>query len=121
MKKNVFVILVSLLLLPTPMFSDNVVVKGPFGKNKGRSLILTPVPPPDVSVDNRLLSIYLEEALTNLVVIIADSNNNIVYQGNISTYIDGSTYTISLNDLPEGDYTITFLHNYGNLTGEFTL
>lgn len=90
--------------------------KGDWTKIRTRSAIPSR---PIVYVNDDVLSIYLEDALTALTVVITDNNGRIVYQDCISSYQPGYTHIIVLADRPEGEWTITLSHRYGELTGEF--
>ena len=118
MKKVIFIS--ALLFVALNLIASNVSVKGYWEKVRARSLILVQdPPPPTVSINNRVLSIYLEDVISNLCISITDSNGNIVYQDYISTNQPKHSYSITLNDLPEGNYSITLSHEYGCLIGLF--
>ena len=120
MKK--ILIISALLCFSLNLFADGVTVKGEWGKIRTRSLIFVQDPPPPiVYINNKVLSIYLEDAISNLSITITDSNGNTVYQDYISTNQPQHTYSIMLNDLPEGNYSITLSHEYGCLIGDFEI
>ena len=115
MKKIVFISV--LLFFAFNLFASEVTVKGDWEKRRVRSIIVAQDPPPVVYINDKTLSIYLEDVIFDLCISIADSNGNIVFQDYISTSRPKCTYSIMLNDLPEGNYSITLSHEYGCLTG----
>ena len=120
MKKVIFIS--ALLFVASNMIASDILVKGYWEKIRTRSLILVQDPPPPVvSINNEVLSVYLEDVISNLCISITDSNGNIVYQDYISTNQPKYTYSIALNDLPEGNYSITLSHEYGCLIGYFDI
>ena len=115
-------IISALLFLAFNLFASEVIVKGGWEKIRTRSLIIVQDPPPPVVyINNKVLSIYLEDVISNLYITITDSNGNIVYQEYISTNRPQYTHSISLHDLPEGNYSITLSHEYGCLIGDFEI
>jgi len=120
MKKMLFISV--LLFFASNMFANEVDVKGEWKKRRTRSLIIEQDPiPPAVYINNKVVSIYLEDIISNLYISITDNNGNIVYRDNISTNRPRYTYSITLNDLPEGNYLITLSHEYGCLVGWFEI
>jgi len=118
MKK--ILIISTLLFFAFNLFADDIIIKGGWKKIRTRSLIFIQEPtPPVVYLNDRVLSIYLEEVISNLSITITDRNGNIVYHDYISINRPKHTYSIKLNDLPEGNYSITLSHEYGCLIGEF--
>ncbi len=82
----------------------------------------TPIPArPAVAVEGNTVSIYLQDALSNLNVYIMD-NNGIVFETVVSSN-GSSNYTY---DLPwtgqPGEYQILMVHGmYGHMGGHFTI
>ena len=127
MKKTI--IITTLLCFALNLSAEEIEVKGYWKKIKTRSLIIEQDPTPPVvyinnnnnNNNNKVLSIYMEDVISNLCIIITDIKGNIVYQDYISTNRPEYTYSIRLKNLPEGDYSITLSHEYGILVGWFEM
>jgi len=122
MKKSIFLIALFTILFTFSTIhvfakEKRVIVKGTWSNDRIRTLFPAC---PVVYINDDVLSIYLADPLTDLEVVITDSNGTIVYQGSISSTQPGYTYSITLPEDTEGVYTITMSHRrYGLLTGWF--
>ncbi|MDR1623621.1 MAG: DUF3244 domain-containing protein [Tannerellaceae bacterium] len=119
MKNIISVITLLTFLFSVHVYADggNIPVEGKWGNERVRSFAPER---PVISIDGNVLSIYLADALENLAVVIADSNGLVVYQDCISSNGSGYIHTIWLSGQP-GCYTFTITHQYGRLTGMFTI
>ena len=112
----------AILFFALNLNAEEVTIKGDWEKIRPRSLIVgQDDSPPVVYINNRILSIYLEDVISNLCVKITDSRGNVVYQDYITTNRPKYTYLLMLNNLPKGNYSIMLLHEYGSLAGYFEI
>lgn len=111
--------LFTLIFLMTSLFSfaDNIDIKGGWAKRGPRTV--EPAAP-QASIEGDIITIFLQDALSNLSVTILDENGSVVYQDVISTNQGSYSTQISV-PYPAGDYLITFTHELGYLYGEFKI
>jgi len=119
MRRFICIPILLALWIPTLVSADSINLRGEWRNKKFRSLEL--IPPPSASIEGNMMFIYIENPLSNLLVTIKDSDNNIVYLDCITTYQSNKEILVDLRDLPEGDYTLSFTHEYGYLYGKFIL
>lgn len=106
--------MVCCLFCAQTIFADRIPTKGKWGQDDIRSIFPTP---PTASIDGAVLSIGIATPLDNLMVQIKDIHGLVVYEECISASSPQS-YTIPLN-ISGGEYTLTFIHQYGVLSGSF--
>lgn len=84
----------------------------------GRSVLPPPVPF-SASIANAQLSITCTAPLYDVCIVLKNTYGNIVYEQEYAA-AQTSFIAISLDSLPEGDYTLVITNDYGGrLTGEF--
>lgn len=110
-----FILIVGSIFCAQNIFSYNIPQKGKWGDEDFRSFVPAP---PVASIDEKVLSINFATPLSDLTVQVKDNKTGvIVYEGCISAE-SAQSYTI-MNGLNKGDYTLTFTHEFGFLTGSF--
>lgn len=119
MKKTFYFITLISLLFSVNVYAqkEDVPVDGEWGDERIRSFVPAH---PVVYINDNVLSIYMEDALDNLTIVVTDANGNVVYQDCISSNGSNYTHTILLSEQPQ-TYTITITHFYGYLTGRFSV
>lgn len=119
MKRNfiTFFSILSLLFVIQYINGSIVRTKGTWGNDRIRTI--TPAAP-EVSIMGNTLQVYFQDALSNLTVSVTTSNGIPVYSDCISSEGVNYTYEIPL-ELEQGDYVVTLIHVYGQLTGDFTV
>ncbi|MDH6358999.1 DUF3244 domain-containing protein [Parabacteroides sp. PF5-9] len=119
MKKVLSVFLAMLFLSVTTqvMAEGEVETKGKWGDKRIRSFVPAV---PVVSENGGIVSIYFEDAIPELVVVITDADNQIVYQ-EVITEGPNSTYLLPVS-LSSGTYNISITQQvYGYLFGTFVI
>lgn len=117
MKKIVnLIVLLSFFVSVNVYAKEKIPVKGDWGNEKKRPLTSAC---PVVYIDGNVLSIYLEDALLDLTVIITDNNGNIVYQNCISTTNNYETCYILLPSNVNSFQIQLIHHTYGYLIGYY--
>ena len=99
------------------LFADSIPTLGTWDTKGVRTLV---PPPPAAYIEGDTLSIYLAMPLSNLTVLVIDSEGNIVYQGSITSNIPDYTCNIQLA-IPDGEYQLLLIHYYGALSGTFEI
>jgi len=99
------------------LFADSIPTLGTWDTKGVRTLV---PPPPAAYIEGDTLSIYLTMPLSNLTVLVIDSEGNIVYQRSITSTIPDYTSNIRLA-IPAGEYQLVMIHYYGTLSGAFEM
>lgn len=97
---------------------DEILDKGHWGDDDARSFV--PAPPKAYPEEGKSISLNFITSISDLKVIVTDSTGAIVYEEVVSISAPQS-YLINLNNLDNGDYTLTVSHQHGDLSGSFTL
>lgn len=111
-----------ILFLFTCLFSQSVLAdKIPITGEWDESGLRSSMPsPPEVYLENGILSVYFVDALSDLTITLRDSNGNLVYQAPISSPTSGKSFIVPVS-LSAGEYTIVLSHYWGILTGQFEI
>lgn len=118
MKKIIFVLVLSLTCsIFSSSFADVVETSGTWGDNGKRRTLVSAQPV--ISIEKNVLSIYLEDIVESLTIIITDNDNNIIYEDCISTWRPNQAYSIVLDRINGEQYTIVLTHLFGTLIGNF--
>ena len=113
--KKLILCLLLIMFVTINLFANNVPTNGEWKDGiVKRSLISTR---PIIYANENIISIYLAEALTDLVVVITDQKGRVIYQENITTNQPYETFTIILPNKVTDTCIITLLHQYGYLIG----
>ena len=113
-KRLTLIALLFALCLIHPLFGDTIPTEGRWDDEYYRSVDTNR--PPVVSI----LSLSLEDALSNLTVCVMNDKGVKVYEDVVSSEA-GGTYSFSLAGEANGQYQVVLLHRLGHLTGSFTL
>ena len=98
-------------------FCDTIPIKGEWSEQDFRSVV--PAPPP-ASIEGNVLTVNFVNPLADLTVKVTDNKTGkVVYEECISASAPQSKSVI-LN-AENGDYTLSFTHELGYLTGEFAI
>lgn len=120
MKKLMMALLVGMLLCPMAMDAKQYVIKqgADFPKIPKRSPALFDV---TASVDSQTGYLYVSanNDITGLTITI--SQGSIVYEDATISLSAGQTYTTSMADYDEGDYTLTLENSDGDTIGLYTI
>lgn len=99
------------------VFCDTIPIKGEWSIEDIRSIVPAP---PTASIEGKVLTVNFVNPLTDLTVKVTDSKTGkVVYEECISVSAPQSKSVI-LN-AENGDYTLSFTHELGYLTGEFAI
>lgn len=100
------------------MYADSdIIEKGKWGPEDIRSIV---PPPPTASIGGKTLSVHFTAPLSNLTVLVKNSAGTVVYE-KVITVSTPQSYQIELTGLASGEYTLSFVHRYGYLSGSFIL
>ena len=98
-------------------FCDSILVKGKWSEEDFRSIVPAP---PTASIEGKVLTVNFVNPLADLTVKVTDNKTGkVVYEECISASAPQSKSVI-LN-AENGDYTLSFTHERGYLTGEFAI
>ncbi len=117
MKTYLFTLILFMTVSLSGYAQNSQPLKGSWGGKDFRSLAPEA---PKVFIDGDILSINLQDPLTNLSITIFDENGGIVYQDVITSTEINYTKYILLN-YPMGNYRITFSHELGYLYGDIKI
>ena len=97
-------------------FCDSILVKGKWSEEDIRSVVPAP---PTASIEGKVLTMNFVNPLADLIVKVTDKTGKVVYEECISVSAPQSKSVILNAD--NGDYTLSFTHELGYLTGEFAI
>lgn len=97
-------------------FCDTIPTKGKWSIEDFRSVVPAP---PTASIEGKVLTINFVNPLADLIVKVTDKTGKVVYEECISISAPQSKSVILNAD--NGDYTLSFTHELGYLTGEFAI
>lgn len=98
-------------------FCDTIPTKGEWSEQDFRSVVPAP---PAASIEGKVLTVNFVNPLANLTVKVADSKTGqVIYEECISASSPQS-HSVILN-AENGDYTLSFSHQLGYLTGNFVI
>lgn len=98
-------------------FCDTIPTKGEWSIEDFRSVVPAP---PTASIEGKVLTVNFVNPLADLTVKVTDSKTGqVVYEECISASSPQS-HSVILN-VENGDYTLSFSHVLGNLTGNFVI
>lgn len=112
-----FISVLSLLFVIQYINGSIIRTKGKWGDDRVRSFIPAA---PEVSQVGNTIEIYFQDALSGLSVSIVTATGVPVYADCISSNGANDICQIPC-ELEAGDYVITLIHFYGELTGGFTV
>ena len=99
------------------VFCDTIPIKGQWSEEDIRSFIPAP---PTASIEGKVLTINFATPLADLTVKVTNNETGqVVYEECISAFTPQS-YSVVLN-ADNGNYTLSFTHALGYLTGEFAI
>ena len=99
-------------------FCDSILTKGEWSLQDVRSLVPAP---PKASIEGNVLTVHFIDPLADLTVQITDNQTGqVIYNETISS-ATAANYPITLSNVENGNYTLTFTHALGYLTGIFTI
>ncbi|RHJ82542.1 DUF3244 domain-containing protein [Parabacteroides sp. AM08-6] len=100
------------------IFADYVLTKGQWSTQDVRSFVPAP---PKASIEGNVLTVHFINPLADLTVQITDNQTGqVIYNETISS-ATAANYPITLSNVENGNYTLTFTHALGYLTGIFTI
>lgn len=117
MKKHLhYIALLLFLFIPTFVWSDTVPIQGDWTQGDLRSAGSIPF---IVEKENNTLHILSRKHMENVLIQIV-SFEGVVFYEERHTLLNNENISITLNNLPEGNYTIDFFHINGFLSGKFS-